>query len=353
MGSFPRIYPPVIHFVLRTIGFNLFSPNVSSCALLGHLYLASPSFLPLHTSLLALSPFLFVSSSSCFLSAAMEFMWDVPGPDVYKINVHCEISAAPSPIGNTVAIGSIIRGPAGEKCWGLEGPLNHLSEEQAIMAAIQAACVFAHEKKMELTHIETTNVVIFELISDQDQFIIPPELLESFRLFNSLHANNNSGGANTRQISWIPHHMNSAAVFMAKHGMQNLSDLVKLPDASTMGNLQFFLDRDMGRVLPYPEVEVLPNLGLGEVVDAPPSSNTCKRLCTSSILGQNSSSMLFSNTRKMKSPMLANNMHGLHNSDVSDLWTISAPLPLLLSKGKDKLMRVLLSMRMECSLIRL
>ncbi|WOH13858.1 hypothetical protein DCAR_0933370 [Daucus carota subsp. sativus] len=59
----------------------------------------------------------------------MEFMWDIPDQDAYKINIHCEISDVPSPVGNTVAIASIIRGPTGDKCWGMEGPANNLTLE--------------------------------------------------------------------------------------------------------------------------------------------------------------------------------------------------------------------------------
>ncbi|WOG85544.1 hypothetical protein DCAR_0104735 [Daucus carota subsp. sativus] len=212
----------------------------------------------------------------------MEFMWDLPDHEAYKINIHCEVSDVPSPVGNTVAIAAIIRGPAGSKLWGMEGPANNLTLEQGIMAAIQAACVYADAHVLEPVHIETTHVGIFELVSAQDQFIIPHELLEAFRLFNSLHANNadNIDGANPRRISWIPHHMNSTAVYMAEYGMKYLTDTVELPGASTLGNLQYFLERDMGRVLPNPEMVILPNLGLGDVEDGPPPPPPAKRIDT-------------------------------------------------------------------------
>ncbi|WOG89184.1 hypothetical protein DCAR_0208420 [Daucus carota subsp. sativus] len=118
---------------------------------------------------------------------------------------------------------------------------------------------------------------IFELISSQDQFLIPQELLEAFRLFNSLFANHQATEPIPRKISWIPDHMNSVASHMAEHGLLNMAGLVELPGASTMGNLKFLLDRDMGRVVSFPEVEVMPDMGLGEVVDGPPPP--LKRKC--------------------------------------------------------------------------
>ncbi|KAL1811982.1 hypothetical protein ACET3Z_022047 [Daucus carota] len=173
-----------------------------------------------------------------------------------------------------VAIAAILRNDEGAKLWGLLGPLNHLTEEQAIMAAIQAACVFAQEKEMELTQIETTNPDIFDLISSQEHLIIPEDLLEAFRLFNSIHF---IQGSTSRKITWIPDHMNSVAIYMAEHGLDNLSELVELPGASTFENLQFLLDRDMGMVINNPDVEVVENMGLGEVVDGPPPSVPAKR----------------------------------------------------------------------------
>uniref|UniRef100_A0A164TGS9 RNase H type-1 domain-containing protein n=1 Tax=Daucus carota subsp. sativus TaxID=79200 RepID=A0A164TGS9_DAUCS len=263
----------------------------------------------------------------------MEFIWDIPAHNAYKINVHCELTNEPSPIGNTVALGSIIRDFSGSKCWGLEGPVNGLSEEQGIMAAIQAACVYADEKGLEPIHIETTNVGIFELVSSQDQYVIPVELLEAFRLFNTLHANNvdNADGANPRRISWIPHHMNSAAVYMAEHGLSNLTEMVELPGSSTLGNLQFFLDRDMGRVLPNPQMVILPNLGLGEVEDGippPPVNHSFDDPVPRSI-------SVAVHDRKMKGPMLTGNSPLKGCSSKS--WEIEAPIPLLLAKGKDML----------------
>ncbi|KAL1804570.1 hypothetical protein ACET3Z_027638 [Daucus carota] len=166
-----------------------------------------------------------------------------------------------------------MRDTRGKKVWGAEGPLNHMTEKQALMAGIRAAIVHAKEKKWELTLIETSNRKIFELISNQDQFIIPEELLEVFRLFNSVHANHPASNLdpdtvqNSRKISFIPDHMNSAAIYMADHALHNFSDFVELPGASTLGNLQYLLNRDIGLVIADPGVVLVQNIGLGEVVN--------------------------------------------------------------------------------------
>ena len=102
--------------------------------------------------------------------------------------------------------------------------------------------------------------------------------LEAFRLFNTVHANHYEEGKTNRQISWVPEHMNDAARYMAEYGLEHFSSFVELPWPETIGNLQFFMDRDMGMIIANPEVELLPNLGLGEVVDPPyPSPARLKR----------------------------------------------------------------------------
>ncbi|WOH04061.1 hypothetical protein DCAR_0623467 [Daucus carota subsp. sativus] len=196
-------------------------------------------------------------------------------------NVHCDVLAAASALGNSVAIGVILREEHGKKVWGAHGPMNHLTEEQAIMAGIQAALVHAKEKKWDLVLIETTNRDIFDLISDQDQFIIPEELLEAFRVFNSLHANHHvlAQAPASRKISLIPDHMNYVAVYLADYGLHHLSEFVEMPGDASVGNLQFLLNQDMGLVFADPGFEMVQHMGLGEVDNAepPPRPLTRKR----------------------------------------------------------------------------
>lgn len=59
--------------------------------------------------------------------------------------------------------------------------------------------------------------------------------------------------------------MNSTAEYMVAFGMQNLSHFAETPGG--FGNLQYYLDRDMGSPLP---TEILPNFRLGKIIDVSP-----------------------------------------------------------------------------------
>ncbi|KAL1806764.1 hypothetical protein ACET3Z_029832 [Daucus carota] len=205
----------------------------------------------------------------------MEHIWDVPEPGFVKINVHCEIIQAPLANGNAMSIGALIRDSDSEKLWGIMGPVKDASEEQAIMAAVQAACIHCQKMKWDLTHIETTNRDVFEIIRVQEHIILTEEQLESYRLFNTIHANNYKDGVTDRRISCVPEHMNASAKYMAVYGLNNLTCLVEAP--GVFGDLQHYLDRDMGMVLALPNIDILPNFGLGEIEDGPPPAPGKKR----------------------------------------------------------------------------
>ncbi|KAL1811319.1 hypothetical protein ACET3Z_021384 [Daucus carota] len=181
----------------------------------------------------------------------MEHLWEIPESETVKINVYCVVVQHPSAYGNTKSIGALMRDEHGGKVWGAMGPFNDFTEEQAIMAGIQSACIYAQEHDLKL---------------------------EAFRLFNTVHSNNYVEGSTDRRISWVPEHMNDAARYMAEYGLEHFSNFVEIPGPQPIGNLQFFIDRDMGMVIANPEIELLPNMGLGEVVDGPPPQTMhCKR----------------------------------------------------------------------------
>ncbi|WOG83242.1 hypothetical protein DCAR_0102417 [Daucus carota subsp. sativus] len=204
----------------------------------------------------------------------MEHLWEIPEKEAVKINVACVVVQQPSLYGNTKSAAALIRDEHGGKVWGAMGPFNNFTEEQALMAGIQSACIYAQEHDLQVTHIETSHLDVFELIRLQEHVPIPEEQLEAFRLFNTVHANHYVEGETDRRISWIPEHMNEAATYLAEYGLHHFSGFVEIPGPQTVGNLQFLLDRDMGMVIANPEVELLPNLGLGEVVDGPPPPAT-------------------------------------------------------------------------------
>ncbi|WOH11191.1 hypothetical protein DCAR_0830671 [Daucus carota subsp. sativus] len=247
----------------------------------------------------------------------MEHLWEIPENDTVKINVACVVVQQPSIYGNTKSIGALMRDEHGGKVWGAMGPFNNFSEEQALMAGIQSACVYAQEHDLKVTHIETSHLDVFELIRLQEHVPIPEEQLEAFRLFNTVHANHYVEGETDHRISWIPEHMNEVAAYMAEYGLHHFSSFVEIPGPQTVGNLQFLLDRDMGMVIANPEVELLPNLGMGEIVDGPPPTpNHLKRRMASPSRG----------VAKLDTDLTFLNV-GLFNGEDDSLssWTIKSP----------------------------
>ena len=102
----------------------------------------------------------------------MEFFWEVPKPEFVKINVHCVVAENQLPNGNINGVGVIIRGAKGEELWKALGTLSALTEEQAIMTALQAACNHAQTKEWDLTHIETVIPRVYDSISLQDHIVL-------------------------------------------------------------------------------------------------------------------------------------------------------------------------------------
>ncbi|KAL1827848.1 hypothetical protein ACET3Z_006260 [Daucus carota] len=198
----------------------------------------------------------------------MEHIWEVPDAGFMKINVHCEISQAPLANGNTVAVGSIIRDETGRKMWGSLGVVNELLEEQAILLGIQAACIHCLKMIWEFTHIETSNIDVHETIRLQEHIVLNADHLEAYGLFNTVQANHYKQGITHKKLSCIPQHMNATAKYMSEYGIRHMTCFAEAP--GNFGDLNYYLERDMGLVLASPIHELVPNFGEGEVVDASP-----------------------------------------------------------------------------------
>ncbi|KAL1824200.1 hypothetical protein ACET3Z_010978 [Daucus carota] len=137
----------------------------------------------------------------------MDPSWVPPEEDFVKINVHFNSAEVPNLIGNLNGVGSIVRDGSGSKLWGGAGPMPGMTEVQAIIWAFQ---------------------------EDETE----------------------------RIISRIPIEQNRTAEYMARYGMENVGFFVET--LGFFGNLEFFLDRDMGLDILF---EVMDNMGLGEVID--------------------------------------------------------------------------------------
>ncbi|WOG95977.1 hypothetical protein DCAR_0415307 [Daucus carota subsp. sativus] len=264
----------------------------------------------------------------------MEFIWEIPDKGYYKINVHVEI--VHDPLNNTtrMSVAAIIRDDKGVKVWGSMGPVSGLTEEQALMAGIQAACIEALKKDWNLIHIETSNLNVFDTLSVQEHIVLREDQVEAYGLFNTVHGNNFREGKN-RRVAWIPDHMNTTAQYMAIYGLSHCSSFSECP--GLFGDLKFHLDRDMGLVLPGPVGDLPANFGDGEVIDGPPPPPAVSRKrkrydahYDHMELDVNEAEILLSLSDWMN-----------HPDDLSPRAAPSppaeAPLPLPISKGKEKL----------------
>lgn len=172
------------------------------------------------------------------------------------------------PNGNIIGVAAIIQNKKGEMLWGCLGSLTDSNEEQAILIALQDACIHAHKKEWDLVHIETVNRRVYDTLRIQEQILLEEDQVEVYRLFNTLHANTHKVGKSKKCITHVPLHMNATAEYMANYGLEHLKELVEV--SKPFGNLDYYLRRDMGNVLPHPILEVVQNMGDGEVIDGPP-----------------------------------------------------------------------------------
>lgn len=200
----------------------------------------------------------------------MDVFWEVPLVGFVKINVHCVVVENPMPNGNRNGVGVIIRDPTGERLWAALGSLSHLTDEQAIVTALHAACEHAISKGWDATHIETTSPRVYDTISLQEHIFLDQDQLEVYRKLNTLLANNFKEGLTKRKVACIPGFMNGSAEYLANYGLANVTEFGEINHS--VGELDHFLARDMGRTL-IPASQLLDN---GEVVDGPPPSKKQK-----------------------------------------------------------------------------
>ena len=210
----------------------------------------------------------------------MEHIWEVPDENYIKINVFFVSSPQPLPNGNSNGVGVIARANSSAEVWKAMGPMPTMNEEQALMAGFQAAYVEGHKREWKLFQFETTNRDVYDTVRMQPHIVLQPDQLEVYGLFNTIYANHFKEGEMDRCISCVPRRMNSTAEYLANYGMQNMSVFSEVK--GSVGELHHFLERDMGRVMPAPINEVVPDIGDGDVVDALPPPPSLKRRRTSS-----------------------------------------------------------------------
>lgn len=198
----------------------------------------------------------------------MALAWQIPDTRFVKINVHYIQANEVLQNGNSNGLGVIVRNERGEKLWGALGPARGMTAVPALVWGVQSGILAALSMGFCQTHIETDNREVYDTIRVQEFIILPPDEEEAFSQFNTLFTNHYAEGETERKVSIIPLNLNHTTQYMANYGLENFQSLVQAP--GIFGNLQFFLDRDMGMAIPYPEFDLQENFGEGEVVDLPP-----------------------------------------------------------------------------------
>ncbi|WOG92879.1 hypothetical protein DCAR_0312156 [Daucus carota subsp. sativus] len=140
--------------------------------------------------------------------------------------------------------------------------ISGLNEDEGFMWGVLTGCIQALQMGFERTYIELDHEDVFQNIRYQEHIVLPPELDEVFRRFNSLHAIHYNRGVTDRKVTSIPLVMNRTAEYLARYGMEHMSVFAEVPDS--FADLQSFLDRDMGVGLPF---QVFEAFGLGDVID--------------------------------------------------------------------------------------
>lgn len=110
--------------------------------------------------------------------------------------------------------------------------------------------------------METDNRGVYYVVHLREFAFSQPNLEEAIQQFNTTFSNNFIEDVTAHRFSIIPRGMKSTAEYMATYDLNNLTQFVEALDV--FGNLQYYLDRYIGLLLP---MEIISNLRIGEVVD--------------------------------------------------------------------------------------
>ncbi|KAL8093409.1 hypothetical protein AgCh_035329 [Apium graveolens] len=115
--------------------------------------------------------------------------------------------------------------------------------------------------------IKTANRDVYDLIRRREDQVIR-HVQDLMSQFLTLYGNSFVESLTQWRTSLIPVLRNDTAEYLAIYGMTHMKSFCKA--TGFFGNLATFLNRDMGRFLPF---EVEDNFGLGEVFDVPSPDN--------------------------------------------------------------------------------
>lgn len=200
--------------------------------------------------------------------------WFPPPNNFIKINVHGASSDHPQQNGNTNGIAILARDEDGQFLWGIMGPLHEMNDFQSQLWAIHKGMKFAFQHDYSLVQMESDNTAAFNILLRQDP--LEAELhgvTEAIQQINSLYVefNKERDDPNDNKICRLTSVFatrNRSVSYMAYFAMLNCSYLVMVNNP--FGNLQELLDLDIGLGPHLSAFEILLDLGLREVIQAPP-----------------------------------------------------------------------------------
>ena len=205
----------------------------------------------------------------------MDPSWEPAKRGFVKVNVRASTINEALQNGNVNGIGILARDHRAKYLWGIMGPMRGVGFLELQLWAVHKAMVTAYRKKIPRVIIETDNVQAYEILLDQDADMIEEEGLdEVVRQINNLsrtynHLKQDDGSRWDCELKLVHASRNRAALCMAQYGMDHCSSLVDVP--VPFEELQEYLEMDMGFGPNAEFLEVQPNFGEGEILDAPPT----------------------------------------------------------------------------------
>lgn len=115
----------------------------------------------------------------------MEIAWRITDEGVIKINVHNVARDEQLHVRNLNDVGVIAR--QGQTIWAALGPLNDMTEQEALTLAEQSRIVQAVGRGFSRVHIETVNSEFHDTMRIQEFIFLPQDLVEAFRLVNTFY----------------------------------------------------------------------------------------------------------------------------------------------------------------------
>lgn len=92
--------------------------------------------------------------------------------------------------------------------------------------------------------VETINRNFYDTVRVQEFIFLPQELVEAFGQINTFFANHMDSENIAISFSIVSEELNRTAEYLVRYGLENLDPFAEAP--MRFGNLQFYLDRDMG-----------------------------------------------------------------------------------------------------------